>query len=201
MKKYLIFFFIMLNVYGDLYSSLLYKPKVLLSPNIELVMLKNATRMTFTIHKLFGDSILEEIVKNKSWCIITINISPNGKIKEINVTGNNKNNYFVKFINSHKFEIIKKYTSTYCYFYSTYVWNHLMFSFLRKAEQDGYYIRVPFPYVDIIMEDNVKSFLEKIAKYEYCPIKTSIDEGIMPESYFWYIKEFQKIYGIENQSH
>ena len=208
MKKYLILILLLISTYGN--SLHAQKINVLLAPTYDegiLVLMKTTARMTLTVHKLFGDSIIEECIKDKSWCFISISLNPNGYLTDCHVRSNQqeKNKRLAKFIDSHKYSIINEYIQTYRYIYSCYIPKFLFYS-LSNIARSGYYFWFSIPYtghtgIDIIMEDTVDGFLEKIAKYEYCPIKTSIDEGIMPESYFWYIKEFQKIYGIENQSY
>ena len=210
MKKIITFTIALCFLFVDI-NAQIKAPRLLSFSRPELISLKHTTRCVMTIHRLFGDSIIKKAMKTKRWYDIRIRTNFNDTVTDIKIMhGGRKDNGtgedIAKFLDDHKYEIVSNYISTYGYIYEYYVKGDYLHNFEERVKYLNYDILCfTFPYtcfdIDIIMEDTVDGFLEKIAKYEYCPIKTSIDEGIMPESYFWYIKEFQKIYGIENQSY
>lgn len=179
------------------------KIRYVLTHDFELSMAIMTSRAVKAFRILYGDSLLYEFKKDKIICFIEIKRTYDGTLDNIKISGPQKRLDLVMFLERHKNDLTKKLLSSYSCIYD-FLPQHISYvkGLKLDVKNNNFNTIIYFP---VCMSSEYEwltmppaEYLEYISRYEYCRMKTSIDEGIMPESYIWYINQFRKIYGYDN---
>ena len=214
MRSILIILFIAFFVNNAIYPKGIIATKF---SNYDRISMKMTARCVETFRNLYGDSLLYEFIESMSYCVLVVDVSFDGK-KICNIESSypfftnmdkdkikGKEELYI-FMEKHKYEIVKSLFESYAYMYTTCHHRDYL-SWLRIMSIDDNYRKTfgvviefpacgPFAYQVYTMSP--AEYVEYVSRYEYSRIKTSIDDGITPESYIWYINMFRKIYGYDD---
>ena len=178
--------------------------------------MKMTARCVKTFKNLYGDSLLYEFIESKSYCVLFVDVSFDGK-KICNVESkypffNNRHSdkgreELYTFMDEHKYEILKSLSESYAYMYTvSFGFDYLNWFRCEIAKDNSdnlFRIVIQFPFCEFFTYQmfamSSTEYVEYVSRYEYSRIKTSIDDGITPESYIWYINMFRKIYGYDDE--
>lgn len=202
MKKCIIIILLLLSINSTLSPQ--QRIRYVLTHDFEQSMAIMTSRYVKAFRNLYGDSLLYEFKKDKIICFIEIKRTYNGTLDSIKILGPQKRLDLVMFLEQHKNELIKNLLSSYSCIYD-FLPKHI--SYIEGLELDVknnnfctiiyFPVCMAFEYEWFTMSP--AEYVEYISRYEYSRIKTSIDDGIAPESYIWYINMFRKIYGYDDK--
>ncbi len=170
--------------YTQEYDSSGIKVKYVMTKDYTLSRTVTTARFASAFIKLYGDSIITKFIDENSRCIMYLILNNDGTIKRLDIIQHSRNPECFYFINKHKWELLKEFTSTYDYLYAVVNKEYPYADNLTRSRYKPMQMFFPLPHFNepFMLEDPVEK-LRYVLDFENKPIETSIDDGLHPDDY------------------